>query len=131
MTFKRPTGVYFIRAGESAAMKALPRTLLTLVMGWWGIPWGFIYTPMALFTNLSGGKDVTQQHAAGRLTNRQRVSRPGRVAALGGHFTAGRRRQACTSRRAGTIVSPSKRSGTRQRTRSSISAGLRTSKAKR
>ncbi|HNN94812.1 MAG TPA: hypothetical protein PKI03_21195 [Pseudomonadota bacterium] len=65
MTFKRPTGVYFIRAGESAAMKALPWTLLTLVLGWWGIPWGFIYTPMALFTNLSGGKDVTQHMLPG------------------------------------------------------------------
>src|SRR5262245_55842343 len=66
MTFKRPTNIYFIRAGESALVKALPYTLLTFLFGWWGFPWGFIYTPMALFTNLSGGKDVTQHLLAER-----------------------------------------------------------------
>lgn len=59
MTFKRGTDIYYIRPGENAVVKGLPWTLLSLVVGWWGIPWGLIYTPMALFTNLSGGKDVT------------------------------------------------------------------------
>ncbi|OON68632.1 hypothetical protein [Hymenobacter sp. CRA2] len=59
MTFKRPSDIYFIRAGESAVMPGLGLTLLSFVLGWWGIPWGFIYTPMVLFSNLSGGKDVT------------------------------------------------------------------------
>jgi hypothetical protein len=61
MTFKRPTDVYFLRAGESHWGKSLPFTLLSLVVGWWGFPWGLIYTPMSLFTNLSGGKDVTHE----------------------------------------------------------------------
>jgi len=30
------------------------------LFGWWGIPWGFIYTPMSIISNISGGKDVTQ-----------------------------------------------------------------------
>ena len=34
-------------------------TLVSLVFGWWGFPFGLIYTPMALITNLSGGRDVT------------------------------------------------------------------------
>ena len=63
LTFRRNSPVYFIRAGESAASKALPWTLLTLVAGWWGFPWGLIYTPMILFQNLRGGKDVTPQFA--------------------------------------------------------------------
>ena len=59
MTFKRNSDVYYIEPGANAVVKGLPFALLSLVLGWWGIPWGFIYTPMALFTNLSGGKNVT------------------------------------------------------------------------
>ena len=61
MTFRRSSDVYYVRAGESALGKGLPYTLLSLVFGWWGIPWGFIYTPLCLATNLGGGKDVTEQ----------------------------------------------------------------------
>ena len=35
-------------------------TLISLLAGWWGIPWGPIYTITSLVTNLRGGKDVTQ-----------------------------------------------------------------------
>jgi hypothetical protein len=41
-------------------LQGLPYTLISLVLGWWGIPWGLIFTPAAIFTNLCGGKDVTQ-----------------------------------------------------------------------
>ncbi len=63
LTFKRGSGICYIRPGESALVKSLPYTGLTLVAGWWGIPWGPIYSVMALFTNLSGGKDVTTEVA--------------------------------------------------------------------
>ena len=59
MTFKRPSDVYFIRAGESSLGKALPFILISLVAGWWGFPFGLIYTPISIVQNLSGGKDVT------------------------------------------------------------------------
>ena len=59
MTFRRGTDVHFIRSGERAVLTGLPYTLLTLVTGWWGIPWGPIYTIQCLYTNLRGGKDVT------------------------------------------------------------------------
>lgn len=61
MTFRRGTDVYFVKSTESAAMKGLPFTLLSLVLGWWGIPWGPIYTIQSLITNGQGGKDVTQE----------------------------------------------------------------------
>jgi hypothetical protein len=67
MTFKRSSDVYFIRAGEGTAGKSLGYTLLSLLLGWWGFPWGIIYTPMALITNLGGGRDVTQQVVAAML----------------------------------------------------------------
>lgn len=59
MTFKRPTSIYFLRAGESGFTKGLPFTLISIVFGWWGIPWGPIYTIGSLISNLSGGKNVT------------------------------------------------------------------------
>ena len=61
LTFRRPTDIYFIRSGESAVGKGLPFTLLSLVAGWWGIPWGPIYTIQSVYSNFQGGKDVTQQ----------------------------------------------------------------------
>jgi hypothetical protein len=61
LTFKRPSDIYFIRSGENAVVKGLPFTLLSLVAGWWGIPWGPIYTIQSVYNNLGGGKDVTQQ----------------------------------------------------------------------
>jgi hypothetical protein len=61
LTFKRSSDIYFIRSGQSAAGKGLPFTLLSIVAGWWGIPWGPIYTVQSIYNNLQGGKDVTQQ----------------------------------------------------------------------
>jgi len=59
MTFKRGTDIYFVKANENAVVKGLPWTLLSFVLGWWGLPWGIIYTIGTLATNLGGGKDVT------------------------------------------------------------------------
>jgi hypothetical protein len=64
MSFRRASPVYFIRAGETALSKGLPWTLLTLVAGWWGIPWGPIYTVQSLVVNFKGGKDVTAELSA-------------------------------------------------------------------
>jgi hypothetical protein len=59
MSFKRGSAIHFVRAGENAVAKSLPYTALTMFAGWWGIPWGPIYSIMAIVTNLGGGKDVT------------------------------------------------------------------------
>ena len=61
MTFKRGSDIYFVKAGESTIKHSIGYTLITLLFGWWGIPWGPIYSIGALYSNLSGGKDVTQE----------------------------------------------------------------------
>jgi hypothetical protein len=61
VTLRRPTDIYFLRSGQYAWLRALPYLAISLFLGWWGLPWGFIYTPLALFTNLTGGRDVTAQ----------------------------------------------------------------------
>jgi hypothetical protein len=65
LSFKRPSSIYFVPAGQSRVWKGLPFTLISLVFGWWGIPWGVIYTIQSLHTNLSGGTDVTDSILAG------------------------------------------------------------------
>jgi hypothetical protein len=59
MTFKRPSGVYFIRGGQSGFNRGLGFSAISLFCGWWGIPWGPIWTVTTLVNNLGGGKDVT------------------------------------------------------------------------
>ena len=59
MTFRRGSSIYFVPAGQGVAGKALMYSLLTFLVGWWGFPWGPIYTIQSIFVNLSGGKDVT------------------------------------------------------------------------
>jgi hypothetical protein len=64
ITLRRPSPVYFMPAGQNTVGKGLPWTLLTLLLGWWGIPWGPIYSIQSLVVNLKGGKDVTAEIAA-------------------------------------------------------------------
>jgi hypothetical protein len=61
LTFKRPSKIYFIRAGEGSFGKGIGYTLISLLFGWWGIPWGPIYTIQSLIKNFGGGKDVTAE----------------------------------------------------------------------
>jgi hypothetical protein len=59
ITFRRNSAVQFVKAGESAVTKGIPYILISLVLGWWGFPWGFIFTPQAIYRDLKGGTDVT------------------------------------------------------------------------
>ncbi len=61
MSFKRPSAIYYIKGDESAVAKGLPFSLISLLLGWWGIPWGIIYTIGSFVTNFGGGKDVTAE----------------------------------------------------------------------
>lgn len=61
MTLRQPTDVIFLKAGDFGLVRGLPYTMLSLVLGWWGVPWGFIYTPLVVVSNLAGGCDVTAQ----------------------------------------------------------------------
>jgi hypothetical protein len=64
VTQRRTSGLYLLEPNELGLLRGLPYTLLTLVMGWWGLPWGVIITPQVLFINLCGGRDVTAETLA-------------------------------------------------------------------
>lgn len=60
VSFQRSSNIYFLRADQSGLVKGLPFTLITLVLGWWDLPWGPLYSLHSLLINFSGGKDVTE-----------------------------------------------------------------------
>ncbi|HWB60175.1 MAG TPA: hypothetical protein VG733_11830 [Chthoniobacteraceae bacterium] len=60
MSFRRSSNIYFIKGGHGSVAKGLPFVLISLLVGWWGIPFGLIWTIQSLVINFGGGKDVTQ-----------------------------------------------------------------------
>ena len=65
VTYRSPIqGIFCSRCAEKQVLRA---TLVTWVLGWWGFPWGPIYSVHALFRNLLGGirpRDVNARLAA-------------------------------------------------------------------
>jgi hypothetical protein len=61
VTFRDTSGVYLIRSDENSVGKSFLFTIVSFLIGWWGIPWGPKYTMQAIRTNLKGGKDVTDE----------------------------------------------------------------------
>ncbi|KWX77093.1 hypothetical protein [Paenibacillus jilunlii] len=59
MTFRRSSAIYYIAPGMGSVGTGLRFTLISVLFGWWGIPWGPIYTIGALVTNFKGGRDMT------------------------------------------------------------------------
>jgi hypothetical protein len=69
LTFRRTSRVYVIAPGERVSKLAAPYNLITLLLGWWGIPWGPIHSFQSLAVNLRGGHDITSEVvAAQRVT---------------------------------------------------------------
>lgn len=61
MTFNRPSDFHFIHPGKSRITPGLGYLFTNLFLGWWGIPWGPIYTIGNIATILRGGKDYTAE----------------------------------------------------------------------
>jgi len=70
LTLKRPTNVYLLRASESAFSKGFIPTLVTIIFGWWGIPFGIIYTIQCLVHNLGKDKNVTKEVSSNLIINK-------------------------------------------------------------
>lgn len=61
VTWRRASDIYFLPPQQPGVVAGIWYLLLTLVCGWWGLPWGLWLTPQVLWLNLSGGKDVTAE----------------------------------------------------------------------
>jgi len=67
MTVSGESEIYFLRSHQFGFLHGFKYTLFTLLAGWWGFPWGPIFTVPTLLRNLFGGVDVTEQVLAGAV----------------------------------------------------------------
>jgi hypothetical protein len=61
ITLRRPSRVVRLPPGSTGLLRGLPYTIISLLLGWWGLPWGLLYTPLTLWTNLTGGREISSQ----------------------------------------------------------------------
>ena len=84
MSFKKSSAIHFVRPGQRKWRPALAMSGVSLVVGWWGIPWGPIWTVATVVNNLSGGQDVTEEmmQALSGYTEDTRIAPRGQLAEL-------------------------------------------------
>jgi len=59
----------FYLAGEESSLTTAARfSLCSLLLGWWGLPWGPVYTVSSVFSNLRGGKRRNVRDVLDELT---------------------------------------------------------------
>lgn len=58
VTFKPNSKIFYLSSGKLPISLGLPYLLLNLLLGWWGVPWGPIYTLQCIWTSFTG-KDIT------------------------------------------------------------------------
>ena len=56
---------YVIDGHPSTSRLKTASTCASLLLGWWGIPFGPVYTVMAVYRNLSGGHETTVRQVLG------------------------------------------------------------------
>lgn len=61
VTFRMPIQGIFCRA--CADKKAFQASSITWLLGWWGFPWGLLYSAHAIFRNLTGGEKLADVNA--------------------------------------------------------------------
>lgn len=63
ITFRRISSPHYIRSGERLSKYRLGYNIRSLIFGWWGLPWGPIYTIDMIKINFKngGGIDVTDE----------------------------------------------------------------------
>jgi hypothetical protein len=77
-TLRRQSLVYVTNSWQERYLRGLGYSVLALLLGPWGVPWGPIWTPWAVWVNLTGGVDETDAV----LSQLQSRSNPGPTAPL-------------------------------------------------
>jgi hypothetical protein len=57
------SALHLIRPGRRAWPCGVPYSVVSLLLGWWGVPLGLLWTPLTLWVNCRGGRDVTAEVA--------------------------------------------------------------------
>lgn len=59
VTVRRQSAVHLTTSRRQRWLRGLRYSLAALLLGPWGVPWGLIWTPRAVWVNLTGGVDET------------------------------------------------------------------------
>lgn len=78
LSFQRNMGgVHEVRTGAYPIGKMVPAALITILVGFWGLPFGVIYSILTCFYLWKGGRDATLEvltHAVGKEEARRILS---------------------------------------------------------
>lgn len=80
VTLQRSSDIHFIPADEKRVSNGVPFIMISLLFGWWGLPWGPVRTISSIRCNLLGGKDVTHEVMSLMDSMDNKSSAPRRVA---------------------------------------------------
>lgn len=61
MSFRRASPLTYVRSDQWVGPRALLWTIPSFFVGWWGIPWGIVFTIQSFYRNSVGGHDVTSE----------------------------------------------------------------------
>jgi hypothetical protein len=61
VTIRRQSPIYLTDSWQDRYLRGFCYSVLALVFGLWGVPWGLIWTPRAIWVNLTGGVDETDK----------------------------------------------------------------------
>ena len=60
-TVRRQSSVYLTTSWQQRYLWGLRYSFLALLLGPWGVPWGLLWTPWAIWVNTTGGSDCTAE----------------------------------------------------------------------
>jgi hypothetical protein len=60
-TVRRQSPLYLTGSWQDRYLRGLAYSLVALFLGPWGVPWGLIWTLWAIWVNLTGGVDETEE----------------------------------------------------------------------
>lgn len=60
-------GVHAVASGRWPTSPMLGATIVSTLFGWWGFPWGIVWTPISLFHLWNGGRDATKDLLAAEI----------------------------------------------------------------
>jgi hypothetical protein len=89
VTVRRQSPVYLTTSWQQRYLWGLWYSFLALILGPWGVPWGLLWTPWAVWVNTTGGSDCTGEilcqldtpHTT-YVTSAQPAAQPGEVRPL-------------------------------------------------
>jgi hypothetical protein len=61
VTIRRQSPLYLTDTWQDRYLRGLGYSVLAILLGPWGVPWGLIWTPRAVWINLTGGVDETEE----------------------------------------------------------------------